>query len=434
MADDTFALSLQGAARPSEADFGAIEDAFMETERGRWFLNEFARRNRHADTVVVLAALTRIENLLRARKDEQPEQAAIAANPSAIKPNGDGRSKSVPVERVLAEAAAQLRAALEPVQDLAWSLRERGDARCELLDIRAKEIAQTCDLFETLQKELNARPMPEQPLPDMLAEKPAEASASAAPPKPSPRTSFRITPIMPERPAPPAAEKAADIRDQAEPRDAALDEILFGEEPMTDIIADAQRLAAATPDSSPAAQAPRAPVPEAHPAGAHEPAQPTPPEKPQMTPSERMKGLFDQLHQARWGSHSEKPATTVVTQARADSAAVETPVEKDDRQQEPSKPAPVLALDNLFGESFSFALPEAEEKPPAKPADAPLEPWPRVSSRPDAPAKAAAETPKADIAKPPAVTAPPAKPRPAKDDPLAPIVGLSDEEKIALFS
>ena len=45
----------------SIADFEAIEAAVMETERGRWFLAEYARRNRHSDTQVLLSALSRIE-------------------------------------------------------------------------------------------------------------------------------------------------------------------------------------------------------------------------------------------------------------------------------------------------------------------------------------------------------------------------------------
>src|SRR5215211_6129513 len=49
----------------SEADYGAIEAAVMETVRGRWFLAEYARRNRHADTLMLIAALDRIEAAVR---------------------------------------------------------------------------------------------------------------------------------------------------------------------------------------------------------------------------------------------------------------------------------------------------------------------------------------------------------------------------------
>jgi hypothetical protein len=48
-----------------DADFDAIEAAVMETARGRWFLREYARRNRNADTEAVLAALRRLEDAAR---------------------------------------------------------------------------------------------------------------------------------------------------------------------------------------------------------------------------------------------------------------------------------------------------------------------------------------------------------------------------------
>ena len=42
-----------------EHAYEQIEAAVMETSRGRWFLNEYARRNRHADYArEVLAALS----------------------------------------------------------------------------------------------------------------------------------------------------------------------------------------------------------------------------------------------------------------------------------------------------------------------------------------------------------------------------------------
>ena len=66
MADEAFALSpiSARAAQPSEADYEAIREAFMETSRGRWFLGEYAKRNRNADTRMVLDAVARIEETL----------------------------------------------------------------------------------------------------------------------------------------------------------------------------------------------------------------------------------------------------------------------------------------------------------------------------------------------------------------------------------
>ena len=55
MTHEAFALSpIAARAAPSgEADYEAIREAFMETARGRWFLAEYAKRNRHADTRMV---------------------------------------------------------------------------------------------------------------------------------------------------------------------------------------------------------------------------------------------------------------------------------------------------------------------------------------------------------------------------------------------
>ena len=55
----------------SEADYDAIELAVMETERGRWFLREFARRNRNADTQVLLDAIGRLEQAVAGERVAQ---------------------------------------------------------------------------------------------------------------------------------------------------------------------------------------------------------------------------------------------------------------------------------------------------------------------------------------------------------------------------
>lgn len=59
----------------SEADYEAIEAAVMETARGRWFLREYARRNRNADTRMLLDAIGRLENAVsRERRALDVEQ------------------------------------------------------------------------------------------------------------------------------------------------------------------------------------------------------------------------------------------------------------------------------------------------------------------------------------------------------------------------
>src|SRR5262249_52610331 len=89
MADEAFALSPISArpSLPSEQDYEAIREAFMETSRGRWFLGEYARRNRNSDTRMVLDAVARIEATLAEQKkpvvDDRPPE-ALAAIRSAV--------------------------------------------------------------------------------------------------------------------------------------------------------------------------------------------------------------------------------------------------------------------------------------------------------------------------------------------------------------
>ena len=91
MADEAFALSpiSARAAQPSEEDYDAISQAFMETSRGRWFLGEYAKRNRNADTSMVLEAVARLEENLAAQRQPQPApdnglKEALAAIRSAV--------------------------------------------------------------------------------------------------------------------------------------------------------------------------------------------------------------------------------------------------------------------------------------------------------------------------------------------------------------
>ena len=61
MTDEETFVTRQDGDFP-DSDFAAIEAAVMETARGRWFLREYARRNRHADTKVILDAVNRLQD------------------------------------------------------------------------------------------------------------------------------------------------------------------------------------------------------------------------------------------------------------------------------------------------------------------------------------------------------------------------------------
>lgn len=152
--------------RGSEADYEAIEIAVMETHRGRWFLSEYARRNRQADTEMLLSALSRIERSV-ARQGETPDvdklrldimemSQAIArthAEIAAIKPDdaraGPINEASGELDSIVFEtetATSDILAAAESVQEAAWTLREaQADAAiCDRLDARATEIYTAC--------------------------------------------------------------------------------------------------------------------------------------------------------------------------------------------------------------------------------------------------------------------------------------------------
>ena len=66
MPNETLALAIKPSAAPNEDDFLTLCAALSESGRGRAFLAEYARRNRNADTEVLLAAIGRIEARLRA--------------------------------------------------------------------------------------------------------------------------------------------------------------------------------------------------------------------------------------------------------------------------------------------------------------------------------------------------------------------------------
>lgn len=70
----------------ANSDYDSILSAVMETARGRWFLHEYVHRNRNADTGTLLAAIDRIESLLKAQESDGAEAAGTEneTTPSGI--------------------------------------------------------------------------------------------------------------------------------------------------------------------------------------------------------------------------------------------------------------------------------------------------------------------------------------------------------------
>lgn len=170
MAHEAFALSpiSARAASPTDADFEAIRDAFVETARGRWFLDEYTRRNRNADTAMVLEAVERIERSLAAQKEEQQRLAVVSEAPPAEtvsdQPLADPLPEAMAAVKAIVAAARESAAAaltgaamdemLAPsrkcarvIREIAWGLRESGaDGRiCTLLESQVGAINTACD-------------------------------------------------------------------------------------------------------------------------------------------------------------------------------------------------------------------------------------------------------------------------------------------------
>jgi hypothetical protein len=152
MANQVFALSpiSARASLPGEEDYEAIREAFMETARGRWFLDEYARRNRNADTSMVLDAVSRIEETLAVQRqapppeDKRPELLAIFRSAVAeAEQTAAAALDSLGIE----ESLAPIRKGARIIKEISWRWREIGaDGRiCDLLDSQVGAIESGCE-------------------------------------------------------------------------------------------------------------------------------------------------------------------------------------------------------------------------------------------------------------------------------------------------
>ncbi len=159
MANQAFALSpiSARASLPSEEDYEAIREAFMETARGRWFLDEYAKRNRNSDTRMVLDAVARIEQTMAAQKQPPPPvivdrlPAALVSIRSAVERAQEAGFAAFTGLR-LEENLAPIRKGSRIIKEISWRWREIGaDGRiCDLIDSQVAAIETACtQLAET---------------------------------------------------------------------------------------------------------------------------------------------------------------------------------------------------------------------------------------------------------------------------------------------
>jgi hypothetical protein len=151
MVDEVFALSpiSARAALPSEQDYDAIREAFMETSRGRWFLSEFAKRNRNADTTMVLDAVARIEQAMAAQKQEPVPSDALLEALAEIRSTVDAVAETVSAIFAgfeLEEKLAPIHKGTRILKEISWRWREIGaDGRiCDMIDSQLAAIEASC--------------------------------------------------------------------------------------------------------------------------------------------------------------------------------------------------------------------------------------------------------------------------------------------------
>jgi|GEM_PF-1955389 len=142
----------------SENDYETISEAVMETARGRWFMAEFAKRNRQADTAQLLGAIGRIERAVGVAAAEPApdpslrEAAALIADLRVDLERISGRTEAASsgLAQRIETSSAQILAATETIQEASWRLREAGetDELCDLLDRRTTEIFAAAAIVE----------------------------------------------------------------------------------------------------------------------------------------------------------------------------------------------------------------------------------------------------------------------------------------------
>lgn len=168
-------------------DYDAIEGAVMETARGRWFLAEYARRHRVADTEMLLNAISRLERSLADQTtlaapetetallthenatslpndmalekillDVAELSAAIQLTRQEVEELGAKQAQDGGFEQASNEldaivthteqATGEILTAAEAIQEAAWNLRDQGTDPeiCDKLDNYAIEIYTAC--------------------------------------------------------------------------------------------------------------------------------------------------------------------------------------------------------------------------------------------------------------------------------------------------
>ena len=132
MTDGSLAIATMPPGLPADADYDALCEALMASARGRWFLQEYAKRNRTADTLVVLDAVARVEAVVRGEQAHHATQGMrielLEMARTIAQTRADvAEAKPAPAVEVASDSGAtDIFAAAGRLQEVAWTMRERG--------------------------------------------------------------------------------------------------------------------------------------------------------------------------------------------------------------------------------------------------------------------------------------------------------------------
>jgi hypothetical protein len=250
MADEAFALSpiSARAAMPGEADYDAISAAFMETSRGRWFLSEYAKRNRNADTRMVLDAVARIEANIAAQKDAAPDH-ALADLLAAIREAVDEARAAAALGGAAAdESLAPIREGAQVIRETLLRLREIGiggriydlmDSQVSAIEAGCRQIAST-DAKAALSAAFD---LIDQRIKEFESDDPVLSSVRGTPPPPSaaadeeaPAAMAEFVPLSEVAPEA-AAASSGDVAATAQIETASTEVDISHDEAVLDLIA-----------------------------------------------------------------------------------------------------------------------------------------------------------------------------------------------------
>jgi hypothetical protein len=426
MPNDPLAPILAGL--PDEADYDAVHAALMATERGRRFLTEYADRNRHADTTMIVGAIARLEAALHGEAAPRADAA------------GDLMEIAAAIDRIQAAIAAAAAAGTQPAPDVAAAIERLSDIAF-MLHERPVE-ATLCDGLDAAIRELSEISARAEPAADGVR-KAAELLQALA---------GRVSAMI-------ARATGAHAADQPVGENAAMDSPPGGAlfEPATndgETFAQAvAELAASLPTSADAPSESVEAAPESG-QGAQAPAAEIAPSDDAQLPADDTQQLAEATANPDQDAAPPQQAAAevslseaVLNQAFSDdffasanfsNFSNEAPApEEAESGQAPSGQPP-------SEQPQSEAVPPAETisaEPVAGPQEDPAElfeppPVPVQSAEPAAPADADTTEQAEPPAEPARVPPPPMRaiPRPPGSDPLAAVRDLSEEELIALFS